>query len=213
MNKRQKGAASSVPSDPIDEPIVVPFRGIGWKFPSLLDGASPDAPPVADEAAMKLLADDVVSARLAKLAGLAKRYGINLDAPGAGLELALRIAIDHHPGFKIVYDDVKARTFHRLHGFTPFHPLKGKAPKQIGNLKKWEWGEFSELLEPEFLSLLIAPAGDCQNKVPDREICENFVNAADPEMEKRKNARTADSRAATLNRRLSEGRRKSKINK
>ena len=184
---RQKGTETGVPSDALEEPIVVPFRG-------------------ADEGACKQWASDVATARIAKLKLIAERYGINIDDPNAGLELALRIAIDNHPGFRIVYDDWQARTFHRLFGDTPFCPLKGRGPEHIGNRKIWGKDEFLDLLEPELLALLIAPAENRENKATDSKICETFVKAADPVMEKLKHGRERDSRTATLIRRLTKGR-------
>ncbi len=211
--KRQKDTKTSAPLDALDEPVVVPFRGDGWKYPSLLDGDPPDAQPVADERAIEQLASDVATARIAKLRLLAERYGINIDDPNAGLELALRIAIDHHPGFKVVYDDWQARMVHRLHGATPFHPLRGAAPKQIENKKNRGEDKSSDFFEPELLAIMIPPKENRKSKKADRELCEAFVKAADPEMNKRKNAKIADSRAETLNRRLTEGRRRLSKNK
>lgn len=195
MNDDPPIAGAKADDEDFEQPIVVPFRGMpGRTEPTLLGPDQPiQAPSVED------LVREASAARMAKLLSLADRLGFDLKRPEAGLFLALRIATDYHPGFRVVYDEANARTFHKLFGFTPIHELKGRPPrlaKPDDNILK--------LLEPEFLAMLIPRPS---TKKTDLEICEDFVKAADPEMGKRKNAKEMDRRAATLNRKLTEGRR------
>ena len=155
---------------------------------------------------------DAAVRQLDKLLRLADHLKIDRGRPDWGVSLALRIAADHHPGFRIVYDDAAARMFHRLHGSTPLFPLKGKPPKPIGSDARG-WAAINKMLPPEFLAMLIAPSGERQSKLSDLEICEALVKAADPEMKKRPRAKEMDSRAATLNRKLTEGRKSTTKNK
>ncbi|MGO9768999.1 MAG: hypothetical protein ACLPSW_05475 [Roseiarcus sp.] len=202
MGEKPNTKGISATPDEFNEPIVVPFRGM----PKNPDGTSnqtslllPDPP--GNDPSNEDLCRDGVSRQIEKLLRLGEHYGIDQSLPNWGLHLALRIAVDHHPGFRIVYDDELARMFYRLHGFTPIFDLKGKPPSRITPGEKG-WAALSKLLTPEILSFFGS------SKFTDREICEALVKAADPKMAMRKNKRVADSRAATLNRRLTEGRRK-----
>jgi hypothetical protein len=202
MGEKPNTKGASATPDEFNEPIIVPFRGM----PKNPDGTSnqtsrllPDPP--GDDPSDEDLCRDGASRQIEKLLRLAEHYGIDQSLANWGLHLALRIAVDHHPGFRLVYDDELARMFYRLHGFTPIFDLKGKPPRRI---KPGEngWAAVSKLLTPELLSFFGS------SKLTDREICEVLVKATDSEMAKRKNKRVADSRAATLNRRLTEGRGK-----
>lgn len=202
MGEKPNTKCASATPDEFNDPIVVPFRGMP-KNPdgtsnqtSLLFPDPPDNEPTVDD-----LLRDGASRQIEKLLRLAEHYGIDQSLPNWGLHLALRIAVDHHAGFRLVYDDELARMFYRLHGFTPIFDLKGKPQSRIRPGEKG-WAAASKLLTPELLSFFGG------SKLTDREICEVLVKAANSEMAKRKNKRVANSRAATLNRRLTEGRRK-----
>jgi hypothetical protein len=204
----RKAKTPSALTDEFNEPIVVPFRGMfkspdGTPSPPSLLGRAFGLPP-SDEPTVNDLVFDGLLRRFAKLLRLAQHHNIDdLSGPG-GLHLALRIAMDYHPGFKLVYDDPMARLFHRLHGFTPIYPLKGNAPQELSGTDRG-WPHISKILIPETLAMLIPR--DRKSKLTDRELCELFVVAADEEMKKRKNLLTKNQRTATLVRRLTKGRK------
>jgi hypothetical protein len=205
--KKPKAKAASAMPDEFNEPIVVPFRGM-FKDPA----GKPTPPtmlesPAGDEPTVEDLLRDGESRRLEKLQRLADHYGIDRSgAAGWGLHLALRIATEHHPAFKVVYDDWQARYYHRLHGFTPLYELKGKSPKKIS--EEYGWVSKSKLLQPEVLAMLIS-RNRISNKT-DEQLCEGLVVAADKEMQLRKNRLEKNRRTATLIRRLTEGRKRHK---
>ena len=205
--KKPKAKAASAMSDEFNEPIVVPFRGMfkdpaGKSTPPTMLGS-----PVGDEPTVEDLLRDGESRRLEKLQRLADHYGIDRSgAAGWGLYLALRIATEHHPGFKVVYDDWQARQFHRLHGFTPLYDLKGKRPKKLP--EEYGWASISKFLQPEFLASLISR--NRKSNLTDEQICEGLVIAADEEMKLRRNHLEKARRTATLIRRLTEGRKRLK---
>lgn len=208
MGKKPKDKAITATPDEFSEPIVVPFRGMFKNpdgTPDPLPLLGPDHP--SDKPTVEELLRDGASRQIEKLLRLADHYGIDQSVPDWGLYLALRVAIDHHPGFRLVYDDEQARIFHSLYGFTPVFELKGKPPRRT-NFAQTGWAALSKLLQPEFLAMLVSP--NRKSRLSDLEICEHLVKAADPEMQKTKNKREADSHAATLNRRLTEGRGKKK---
>ena len=206
--KKPKAKTASAMSEEFNEPIVVPFRGMfkdpaGKSTPPTMLGS-----PVGDEPTVEDLLRDGESRRLEKLQRLADHYGINRSgAAGWGLYLALRIATEHHPGFKVVYDDWQARLFHRLHGFTPLFEVKGKKPKKISD-SDLSWASVSKFLQPEVLALLVGR--DRKSNLTDKQICEKLVIAADKTMGKRMNQLQKRRRTATLIRRLSEGRNRRK---
>jgi hypothetical protein len=191
------GAKGTKPQicDEFSEPIVVPFRGM---FRDPATDPSWEAPSVED------LMRDAAARQIEKLNRLAACLGIDLSGPYGWPLLALRIANECHPGFKLVYDDWQARYFHSLHGFTPLFPLKGKSPRVISSVAS-EWQSVSKLLQPEFLALLVH--GTKHGKLSDEKICEILVKAFDPNMTLRKNQVEKRERTATLVRRLSEGRK------
>jgi hypothetical protein len=63
-----------------------------------------------------------------------------------------------------------------------------------------------EKLPPEFLALLISSGR--KNGKSEEEICEAFVESADPKMKQRMHQKEKSRRTATLVRRLSEGRKR-----
>jgi hypothetical protein len=213
-SKGWRDAAGTVAKKPqtkasgeLNETIVVPFMGMfkdpaGKPTPHTMSGNAPGDEPSVDD-----LLRVAASAQLEKLRRLADHYGIDRSGPeGWGLQLALQIAIEHHPGFEVVYDDWRARLFHSLHGFTPLFELKGKKPKKISDSKSW--ASVSKFLQPEVLALLVSR--DRKSNLTDEQICEKLVIGADKTMGKRMNQLQKRQRTATLIRRLSEGRKRRK---
>lgn len=206
--KKPKAKAASAMPDEFNEPITVPFRGM------FKDSTKESIPPPKDSIGNELTMEDLIhdsgSRRIEKLLRLADHYGIDRSGPaGWGLHLALLIAMEHHPGFEVVYDDWKARIFHRLYGFTPLYELKGKSPKRIFD-KELGWASASKHFQPEFLAMLISR--NRISKKTDEQICEELVIAADEEMKLRTNHLEKRRRTATLVRRLTEGRKRLKNN-
>jgi hypothetical protein len=113
--------------------------------------------------------------------------------------LAFRIACDLHPGFQFVYDDLRATLLNRqganlptLEGLNPSHRPKGSG--------------WAPALLPQFLAIL----GDAAKKNlgwTDRQFCDFLVRAYEPSLEKPNSSSERRKKAATLNRRLTMGRR------
>jgi hypothetical protein len=206
--KKAKVKSASAGADEFNEPIVVSFRGMfkdpaGKSTPLAMQGSFTGDEPTVDD-----LLRDSRSKQIEKLTRLADHYGLDRSGPeGWGLHLALRIATEHHPGFRVVYDDWPARLFFRLYGFTPLYPLKGKDPKIIRS-NECGWARLSKILQPEMLAMLVKLFK--KKDMTNEQICEMFVLTADEKMKQRKNLLERKRRTATLIRRLTEGQKRFK---
>jgi hypothetical protein len=201
MAKNTKRNDPSAAANEFSEPIIIPFQGMiktanGNSAPYTFLGSS-DQPTLQD------LMFEGFTRQVEKLFRLARYHGLDVSNSAHCIVLALRVALDHHPGFKVVYDDDSARTFYRLYGFTPVYPLKGKKPKVFSETDHG-WPRFSKLLTPELLAMLM-PRGR-KRILTIEEICEAFVVAADEKMKLRTNQLTRNQRTATLVRRVTKGR-------
>jgi hypothetical protein len=145
--------------------------------------------------------------RIEKLYRLAKHYGIRLDSnPGWGEQLAFCLAIDFHPGFKLVYDDWHVRAFKTLYGFTPLLPMKeGDKPRHRRKGTGWA-PELSPEVFATFVDWLKAGFKIKGKKFTDRKACELAAVSFDSSLEKRDQQGEKKRRVDLLIRRLSKGR-------
>jgi hypothetical protein len=144
---------------------------------------------------------DGLTETLHKLMRLADHYGIKREGDaGWGLLLAVQIARDLHPGFQLVYDDLRATLLNRRCG-TNLPTVEGLHPHPRPKGTGWA---------PDFPPETIALFADSFGKKlgwTDKKFCELIAYSVEPRLEKRGQLTERNKKVATLIRRLSQGRR------
>jgi len=172
----------------LGKPIVIPFR----------------LPNNADDQQRTTIHLDGLPETLHKLMQLADYYKIKRDGDaGWGLLLAFQIARDLHPGFQLVYDDVRASVLNRRYGME-FPTVEGLRPHHRPKGTGW-----APDFPPETIALLADTLGKNLGWT-DKKFCESIVCSVEPRLEKPGQITERNKKVTTLIRRLSEGRRRKK---
>jgi hypothetical protein len=188
---RSKGPAQAKrwPGE-LGEPLKIPFQDIR---PAYLEDP---------EGFAKKLNELCFLESVKKLVAVADHYGIKDQDPAQwAFGLALCLARDLHPGFRVVYSGWQAEAFKVAHdGFTPFFTtVEGDGrPKGTG---------WAPLLMPEIVALLVDTFKPV-TKLTDEKIVEILAVSFEPQLAKPSKKLEKQKKVATLLKRLSVGRRR-----
>src|SRR5262245_16495002 len=95
MKRGGERMAEKRPRDPLSEPIVRPYTVV-------VELIAFRATAAGRAAVNREVALIIAEQKIRKLALLAERFGVSLQAPNGALELCLRLAEEHYEGFKTV---------------------------------------------------------------------------------------------------------------